>query len=48
MRYGRESCHIHQNCATDAMVSQARYVAGSVDDIRNSLEWAGLEYDYGA
>ncbi|KAF9263886.1 glutamyl-tRNA synthetase [Marasmius fiardii PR-910] len=24
-----------------------RFVAGSVDGIRQSLEWAGLEYDYG-
>ena len=27
---------------------QTRFVPGSVEGIIRSLEWAGLEYDYGA
>ena len=28
-------------------IQQQRLVHGAVDNIRKSLEWAGLEYDYG-
>ena len=30
------------------MTFQSRFVPGSVDGIRRALEWAGLEYDFGA
>jgi len=29
------------------ILSKSRYVPGSVDGIRKSLEWAGLNYDFG-
>jgi hypothetical protein len=33
---------------THTTYSKTRSVAGSVDGIREGLEWAGLNYDFGA
>ena len=33
--------------ALKKLIQQKRYEANSVDDIRKSLEWAGLDYDFG-
>ena len=50
-RYRRGKSAIRLPCQKfreiETKTLQARYVQGSVDDIRRSLEWAGLEYDYG-
>lgn len=33
--------------SSDSLAAQHRLVHGAVDNIRKSLEWAGLDYDYG-
>ena len=47
--HGRGACFpMLSGCSGLAsMDRQARYVPGSVEGIREALEWAGLDYDYG-
>ena len=48
-RYGCGACCLRFFGRLDRRLTdgQARYVPGSVEGIREALEWAGLDYDYG-
>lgn len=39
--------HVELSELIDLPMLQTRSVPGSVDEIRSSLEWVGLEYDHG-
>ena len=48
-RYRRGACFLVLLGRSGQILTdrQARYKPGSVEGIREALEWAGLDYDYG-